>query len=526
MTQALRFLLEVGRPLTSPFLALLVLGALNARGGSRWRPSARAALIGAAVLVFWVVHGVACLSGRVSDWLAGTESPLVAVFLVIVLPAMYLPRGRGYRLFLAVPATVLLLALVDLWQNMRGVPRGEWAWFPIRPVWLMGGIASLLVLIQPLLALRHFRTAVRLTCFLVLTYGGCALRSSYDDYKDTVRRRNSLTTTGVITATVPALRNDRRMTYLPSAPCRFTADGGYVQGCNMELAQRVMQVNWLDGNKRVDAIGNTELLLGALLFFLIVSFILARWFCGWLCPLSFMGDLLDRIRRLLRLPHLKPARPLKLAYVFSGGGLAGLTLLMAKLQPHVDERTGAILGCRIPAYPFCKICPSQPVCSVIGRAAPEYAPVPGTDLTFGFFTTFYIVLLVVFLLSFAMGRRLWCRMCPMGMISGVFNRGGLMKLRGDGPRRRLQLRLRAVPEVRREVPARQLPGAGARGDHGDRVALHRRELRRPHLNHQDTKTPRGAWIAAIASCRHRAHTRGSGDSWCLGVLVVRGTPHG
>jgi ferredoxin len=233
-----------------------------------------------------------------------------------------------------------------------------------------------------------------------------------------------------IEETVPVLRHRGRKTYLPSAPCRFTADGGYVQGCNMELAQRLMQADWSKAAARDPAaLGEIGVLFGALVLFLATSFVLARWFCGWVCPLSAIGGALDWLRRMLRLPHLKPARPVKLAYLFSGAGLAGLTLAMARAYPSLDQ-DGRFLGCKIPLYPFCKICPSQQVCPVASGGPGAYAGLP-TWAEWPFFRTAVLALLVIFAASFALGRRLWCRFCPMGMISGLFNRGGLVRLRKD-----------------------------------------------------------------------------------------------
>jgi polyferredoxin len=42
-----------------------------------------------------------------------------------------------------------------------------------------------------------------------------------------------------------------------------------------------------------------------------------------------------------------------------------------------------------------------------------------------------LVLLAIYLFSFAAARRLWCRFCPMGMIAGLFNRGGMLRLAKD-----------------------------------------------------------------------------------------------
>jgi len=425
----LETLADSARPLTSPFLALVVMfalpGMIRRRLGTGNRLLRTAAIIGA----FAALHLAAGSSAGVSRWLAATESPVVAVFLVVVLPAMYLPRGRWYPLFMLVPLFFVLNAAVLVSAPyLDGEP--GWYWYPIRPAWLIAGVASLLVLLQPVFKLRQFRFAVRLTCFLVLTYGGCALRSGREDYRAAMDRRGSLRG-GVISDTIPALQNDNRMTYLPSAPCRFSADGGYVHGCNMEMMQRIMQVDWSADGNRTRAVRETGLLVGALVLFLIVSMIMARWFCGWLCPLSFMGDALDCARRLLRLPHLKPSRPVKLGFLFSGLSLGGIGLVMARVYPYIIRKYSDPANCPIPLYPFCKICPSQPICSVVGQAAPENSPLPGLSMGWGYFTTLYVVLLAVFAVSFAAGRRLWCRLCPMGMISGVFNRGGLMTLRKD-----------------------------------------------------------------------------------------------
>lgn len=432
MTRLFDPVLELARPLASPFLPLAVTLLMAAAVRRHWSARRIAAALVLTAGLFLPAYGLACRAPAVERWLAALESPLFAVFLLIVLPAMTLPRGRFYRVFLVVPAATLLVAVSGVIENYIRYSPPEFCWFPLRPAWLMGGAASLLVLLQPLLTLRRFRFAVRLACFLVLTYGGCALRASYADYREAMDRRfdPSNPPGGVVTLTDtrPALQSDRRMTYLPSAPCRFSADGGYVQGCNMEMAQRLLQV---DETKAAagdaGALHAFSLLLGALTMFVVLSFLIGRALCGWLCPLSAMGGAIDWLRRLLRLPHLKPAAPLKLGLLFSGLGISSVALAMAKAYPHLDA-DGRFAGCKIPLYPFCKICPSQPICSVVGRGSAAYAPLPELDLGFGFFTTLYVALLLLFAAGFATGRRLWCRFCPMGMISGLFNRGGMLRL--------------------------------------------------------------------------------------------------
>jgi len=426
--------LDLAAPLTSPLLALAVTLCLAA-AVRRGRGGARTAL--ALALIVLGLSSWYHLAGRfpaAARWLSALNSPLFAAYLVIVLPAMVLPRDRWYRLFLVVPAAALVLAVLSVIDAYRAVPpgKGGFYWLLVRPAWLVAGVASLMVLLQPVLTLRWFRFAVRLACFLTLTYGGVALRTSYQDYQEAMARRfdprNPPRGVASLTDTRPVLQSDARMTYLPSAPCRFTADGGYVQGCNLEWAQRLMQLDEVKLARRdPGAVHAMYLLAGALTMFVILSFLIGRACCGWLCPLSAIGGALDWLRRRLRLAHWKPARPVKLAYLFSGLGVSSMALAMAKAYPHLDAN-GAFLGCKVPLYPFCKVCPSQPICSVVGRGSAAYAPLPTWDLGWGFFTILYVALLVLFGASFLLGRRLWCRFCPMGMVSGLFNRGGLIAL--------------------------------------------------------------------------------------------------
>ena len=418
-------------PLTSSLLALLVtllLPLVMRRARTAWQ---RLASIAAIVLAFWTAYAWAARFPAAERWLTGLDTPFAAAYLLIVLPALCLHGTRFYRAFLLLPAALVVLAVLAVFDAYDAVPEGEkgFYWFLIRPAYLIGGGVSLLVLVRPLLSLKRFRSVVRAACLLVLLYGGFAFRQNLTDYRQMLNRRRE--TGGRVMRlmeTSPVLASRRQMTYLPSAPCRFSADGGYVQGCNLEMAQRILQINFGDLARRdTAALGDMALLLGALTTLLIISFIVGRWFCGWLCPLSTLGGILDWVRRRLGAPHLKPAQPVKLAYMFSGISLMSVTMAMAKAYPHLDEQ-GRFAGCKIPLYPFCKICPGQQICPVAAQGPGGYDGLPTWEWGFGFFRVACLAVLVLFLVSFMVGRRLWCRFCPIGMVSGIFNRGGLSRL--------------------------------------------------------------------------------------------------
>lgn len=422
-------LATAGRTLSSVFLPLAILLALAA---ARRRPGRlRTAGAAGAVLLFVAAYAEALRAPELSRWLYRLESPFVPAIALVVLPALFLPRTGAWRAFLLVPAAFLLLALGAIVRNLAALPAGtRFAWFLVHPQLLALGLASFLALAGRLLDVNRFRTLVRISTFLVLMYGGFAFRQSLADYQAMKGRRMTATADiANLSETSPVLRDADRLAYLPAAPCRFSADGGYVQGCVMELLQRGLQINWRrvaagdPGEAAVAAIA-----LAAAASILALAFAGARWWCGWTCPLSALGDGIDWARRRLGLPHVKTTPTIRASYLFSGLSFGAVGLLLASAVPHLDAQ-GRVLGCRIPLYPFCKLCPGQQLCPVAARGLAGYPPLPGTDWLFGLFRFGALALLALFVISFATGRKLWCRFCPMGMVGGLFNRGGLLALR-------------------------------------------------------------------------------------------------
>jgi len=432
MTFIFETLLRYLEPFSSGILCLAVLFLMPLLLDRSKPRILRILIIPAAAVAFWLLYRHVAASAPAARWLGRLNSPLFPAMMILVLPAVYLSRGRLYKLFLLLPAAFLVLAGLAVVHAYRGVPPGSggFYWLLIRPSFLMAGAVSLAVLAQPLASLKNFRRVVRVLAFIVLMYGGFMFRQDYTDYKEMLgRRATPARDVMTISETTPVVREADKLLHLPGAPCRFSADGGYVQGCNMELWQRVMQASIL--KVRARDVGETNALAcatGSVALLLVLSFAAARWWCGWICPLSSMGDALNGLRRLAGLPHLKPAEPVKLGMLLSGLSMGTLGMALAKCYPYLDGN-GEFMGCKIPIYPFCKICPGQQICPVASRGPAGLQPLPGWDWLFGFFRVAVIAMVVLFLVSFLGARRLWCRFCPMGMISGFFNRGGMVRLR-------------------------------------------------------------------------------------------------
>ncbi len=423
------------RPLESVLFLLGILLALAGAGRFSVLALRRAVPLLFAIL-FYVLYYRLLEEPATGDWLYRLESVFIPPLLLLVLPAVYLRHVRLYRLFLVFPAGVLAGLAAHLAVRLRcASPGSGFIGLPVAPGMLALGVTAALVLVQPVLSLSAFRRTVRLTVFVVLMFGGFLFRQNASAYQAMVARR-AVARQDIITfsETSPVLHDHRRLAYLPAAPCRFSADGGYVQGCSMDLLQRLLQLDF-----RKTAAGSVEetallaMVLAALVSLLVLLFAGGRFWCGWACPLSTAGDVFDWLRRLLGLPHCKPAPSLERAGFRTGLSLGAFGLLLAAAVPRLDAQ-GKFMGCKIPLYPFCKICPGQQVCPVASGGPGAYPPLPGWEWMNGFFLTAALVLGTYFVVSFAAARRLFCRFCPMGMIGGIFNRGGLLALRKT-PRR-------------------------------------------------------------------------------------------
>jgi len=420
-------------PFSSSVYLLLLLLTVSVSASLKGSMRLKILLPAGITVLFWVAYRLLATDAELAGWLERMNSPVVLAGVFLVLPALYLPRKGWFRLFLILPSILIILAAINVFQKYSQAPEDSgFSWFLVSPAYLISSVVGFLVIARHFVSLENLRRLTRATMLVLLIYGGFAFRQNYTDYREMVERRKTASKDVMLIAeTVPVLRSEDQVTHLPGAPCRFSADGGYIQGCPLELLQRTAQVNYSKvANEDISETSLLAVALGALVFITILCFVGARWWCGWICPLSALGDIIDWIRRKIGLPHLKPTQPVKLTYLVSGLSLGGFGLLLAKLYPHIDEQ-GKFVGCKIPIYPFCKICPGQQVCPVASQGPAAY-PAPATwEWLFGFFRIGSLALLGLFLVSFAVGRRLWCHFCPMGMVGGIFNRGGLLKLKKD-----------------------------------------------------------------------------------------------
>jgi len=189
---------------------------------------------------------------------------------------------------------------------------------------------------------------------------------------------------------------------------------------------------------------NTGLEMLIIVFGMLIamSLLLGRFWCGWLCPFGLYMDLLTRVRKVFRKRHLNfsertntalgqfryiiIAVMIILSVIFGSYAIFGTQLIPGTI-PGGPEGTEAGIVSMI-NEPFCLVCPMRPLCILfetgIGALNWSYISqiVYGPFWISGFYLTSInlIILVGVSILSLAY-RRFWCRICPLGALSGLFS---------------------------------------------------------------------------------------------------------
>ena len=166
-------------------------------------------------------------------------------------------------------------------------------------------------------------------------------------------------------------------------------------------------------------------LIMLILVFTVLFVALGKAWCGWVCPLGFIQDILSWVRRKLKIKrhHVTPfQRELfvitKYALLFAGFVLSiiiGIHLITYYLP------TGELYR------PICQVCPAYPLFTFIqgflgigSAAGMENVPI------------WSIAVLIAFLGTAFVMRRPFCKICPIGALIGFFSKVSGVSLHKDG----------------------------------------------------------------------------------------------
>jgi len=174
----------------------------------------------------------------------------------------------------------------------------------------------------------------------------------------------------------------------------------------------------------------------------LASVILGRFFCGWLCPFGLYQDLLTRVRKAAKRHHLSFSEKSNTALGQSRYIIIAVFLILSVIFGSYSIFGTQIIPGTIPGgpqgaeagivsninEPYCLVCPMRPLCiaaeCAVGSMKWSYVQqiVYGPLAITGYYLTSINVpiLIIVSILAIAY-RRFWCRICPLGALTGLFS---------------------------------------------------------------------------------------------------------
>ena len=200
--------------------------------------------------------------------------------------------------------------------------------------------------------------------------------------------------------------------YPPSLICRFNPNGGMFKACPLHLVSE--NLTWQTSIKYV---------LPHVTVFVLLCFLFARSWCGWVCPIGTIGDALSWIRRRMNIPLRRFSA--RFRHGLRAGAYAIFTATVA-----ISAAIGFPNLARFQCYwflPYCQICPARLICPLFGLINPGWRDFSNAvTITF---TLLAWLVMGLFVAAFYFGRRVWCHLCPVGLMNSWFNRGSLVELR-------------------------------------------------------------------------------------------------
>jgi len=173
----------------------------------------------------------------------------------------------------------------------------------------------------------------------------------------------------------------------------------------------------------------------------IASIFLGRFFCGWLCPFGLYMDVLTRIRKSIGFRYLRLSEKINvklsqsryiiiavtliLSVIFASGAIFGSELIPGTTPAGPAGQTG--LGGSL-NEPFCLVCPMRPLCIIVESSLGLINFEHISQIFYGpfwmagyYITSINLTILIVVTVLSLVYRRFWCRICPLGALTGFFS---------------------------------------------------------------------------------------------------------
>ena len=164
-----------------------------------------------------------------------------------------------------------------------------------------------------------------------------------------------------------------------------------------------------------------NLMIPHILFYIILAVLFGRAFCGWMCPLGFLQEIMAMVRRRLGIPYRELPERVRYFMAHFRYGFITVVLLMAmaiaipSLGLEYLQAEFSIIGC--------STCPARIIMPLFSLNEPGYFSFSSPLYTL--FAVIGLSFLTMFFLSFIFNRT-FCRICPSGTMLGLFNTGTLL----------------------------------------------------------------------------------------------------
>jgi ferredoxin-type protein NapH len=202
-------------------------------------------------------------------------------------------------------------------------------------------------------------------------------------------------------------------TYLPARSCRFAGTTGTFRGCLMFFLSDILTYH-----------SSWKIILPSLALIVVLIVVFARFWCGWLCPLGFLSEMLYEFRKLLGLARLR--FPVWLRNLLKGIGYGFLSLILA--SAWIISWSAVAWSIKKPLYvAVCQMCPSKLITPFLtGFPIMINLKFPGASTAI--LVTLFIILLLTTALYFSsfVFKRAWCKICPLGVLLSFFNQGAFV----------------------------------------------------------------------------------------------------
>jgi polyferredoxin len=205
-------------------------------------------------------------------------------------------------------------------------------------------------------------------------------------------------------------------TYGPVKTCRYiSGDVRIFEGCPLYFL-----------SKSISFLTPLKFILPHLIVFLVLAFLFGRMWCGWVCPVGFISEMLAIVRKNLGIDHInlstKIRETLKKFRIFYFSLIVLVSLAIAGpffgLMAYKKELL--VVGCQT--------CPARILIPFFGNLKPVFYSFDTPLITS--ISIIGMLLLGLYLTGFFV-RRTWCRICPTGYILSLFNKGALITKEKD-----------------------------------------------------------------------------------------------